>query len=566
MNFKKMNVKKKLLVAFIIVALVSSMSGVISVFVMNNMDKGYSNALTNYGFAQGDIGEALVCMAEAQKAVVCIVSFTDRDDITSMKEYLAEMDKEYTEIWFPKVAASLQTDEGKVILDDIKTKAKNWATIMEKVLEIGDTTDPVRSQIAQKMMVEELFPAYDEFYGAFSNLMDNKQKNGNSLSDKLSAGATTSMVMIGVLSILAFVISIGLGIFIANGISRPVNDCSRRLALLAEGDLSSPVPEPTTGDEVGAMLISLDTTVGTLTTIINDVKRGLAAVAEGDLTVTTDLTYPGDFSELRSTIERIIVSLSSTLGRISTASEQVDVGSDQVSQGAQALSQGAMEQASSVEELAATITDISEHIKQNARNAETANELSNEAGAGVMDSNQKMKEMLQAMEDITETSNEIGKIIKAIDDIAFQTNILALNAAVEAARAGAAGKGFAVVADEVRNLAQKSAEAAKNTTQLIENAIVAIENGTKIADEAGQALEEVVEKAGVVAENIQKIAEASKEQAEAIAQVTMGVDQISSVVQTNSATSEESAAASEELAGQATLLKELVGKFKLLAG
>ncbi|MEG2769394.1 MAG: methyl-accepting chemotaxis protein, partial [Oscillospiraceae bacterium] len=244
-------------------------------------------------------------------------------------------------------------------------------------------------------------------------------------------------------------------------------------------------------------------------------------------------------------------------------SEQVASGSDQVSSGAQALSQGATEQASSIEELSATIQAVSNQIKDNANNAKMASELSSMAGKEVQNGNEHMQSMIVAMEDISSTSNKIGKIIKTIDDIAFQTNILALNAAVEAARAGSAGKGFAVVANEVRNLAGKSAEAAKNTTSLIESSINAVANGTKIADETAMSLKVVVEKSNLVLQKVEEIAEASAEQANSVVQITTGVDQISAVIQTNSATAEESAAASEELSSQSQMLKDLVGKFTL---
>ncbi|MEG0019434.1 MAG: methyl-accepting chemotaxis protein, partial [Oscillospiraceae bacterium] len=204
-----------------------------------------------------------------------------------------------------------------------------------------------------------------------------------------------------------------------------------------------------------------------------------------------------------------IISLSETLGSIKLSAEQVSSGSDQVASGAQALSQGATEQASAIEELSATIAEMSHQIEGTAGNAQKANGFAQQAGVGVSSGNEKMNEMIVAMSEISSKSNEIGKIIKTIDDIAFQTNILALNAAVEAARAGSAGKGFAVVADEVRNLAQKSAEAAKNTTALIEGSITAVAKGTQIADDTAKALEVVVEKSSQVTDIIAQISTAS---------------------------------------------------------
>lgn len=216
-----------------------------------------------------------------------------------------------------------------------------------------------------------------------------------------------------------------------------------------------------------------------------------------------------------------------------------------------------------MEELAATINEISNQVKSNAENAHNVNKLADDVGLKMTESNQQMQTMIEAMKEISSSSSEIGKIIKTIEDIAFQTNILALNAAVEAARAGEAGKGFAVVADEVRNLASKSAEASKNTAVLIESSILAVEKGTKIADETAHTLLESVEGAQKVTRTIDQISKASEEQASSISQITQGIDQISNVVQTNSATAEESAAASEELSGQAQILKGLISQFKL---
>ena len=227
------------------------------------------------------------------------------------------------------------------------------------------------------------------------------------------------------------------------------------------------------------------------------------------------------------------------------AADQVSAGSDEVSNGAQVLAQGSTEQASAIEELSASIDTVAGQVKQNADHAVDANSQMAVVGDEMEKSNSEMKKMLDAMSDINESSTKIAKIIKAIEDIAFQTNILALNAAVEAARAGAAGKGFAVVADEVRNLAGKSAEAATNTNVLITSSVEAVQNGMKIADATAQTLVEAVNGSKEVMGLIEQISAASKEQALSIEQITQGVEQISGVVQTNSATAEESAAASE---------------------
>ena len=229
------------------------------------------------------------------------------------------------------------------------------------------------------------------------------------------------------------------------------------------------------------------------------------------------------------------------------------------------MAEGSTEQASAIQQLSAALVELTNHVQQNAENAREGSGMSAEAGQGVNESNKDMQKLMDAMGEIEASANEINKIIKTIDDIAFQTNILALNAAVEAARAGSAGKGFAVVADEVRNLAAKSAEAAKNTTELIESTVNAVNNGTRLANETAQALDNVVKKATVVNTKIQEIASVCEEQANAIQEINVGIDQISSVVQTNSATAEQSAAASEELSSQANMVKDLVGQFRLRA-
>jgi methyl-accepting chemotaxis protein len=242
---------------------------------------------------------------------------------------------------------------------------------------------------------------------------------------------------------------------------------------------------------------------------------------------------------------------------------QVSAGSKQLSDGAQSLAQGSAEQAATIEELSAAISDITDKTKRNTNIAREAAELSGTIRGNAEKGSAQMAEMIEAVREINDASGQISRVIKVIDDIAFQTNILALNAAVEAARAGQHGKGFAVVAEEVRNLAAKSADAAKDTGGLIENSIGKANFGLQIAVETGDSLKEIVEGINRSAEIVTQIAGASDEQAAAIGQINNGIDQVARVVQQNSATAEQSAAASEEMSGQSEILEQLIEQFQL---
>jgi methyl-accepting chemotaxis protein len=347
-----------------------------------------------------------------------------------------------------------------------------------------------------------------------------------------------------------------------DAVTKPIIEASAVLGEMSKGNLHVNVKGNYMGDNA-KLKDDLNVTIGTLSSYVNEISSVLTKIAGGNLDATITEDYRGDFVEIKISLNNIIQSLNDNMSGINNAAEQVAAGSRQISDSSMALSQGATEQASSIQQLTASIEEIASQTKLNTQNANQANELAETAKSNAVQGNSQMKDMLKAMDEINESSANIYKIIKVIDDIAFQTNMLALNAAVEAARAGLHGKGFAVVAEEVKNLAARSANAAKETTEMIEGSIKKSEGGTRIAKDTAEALSEIVNGIEKVASLVNDISVASNEQDAGISQINQGIMQVSQVVQTNSATAEESAAASEQLSSQAELLQGMVSKFKL---
>lgn len=369
-------------------------------------------------------------------------------------------------------------------------------------------------------------------------------------------------IAVMIVSVLASVI---VALKLSNNISVPMQACARRMKLLVEGDLTSPIPQSHGQDETAELTRSTAELVTGLNTIIHDIGYLLTEMAgkNFDIQSAHREAYVGSFQGILESMRTLKVQLSATMKQINSSAKEVSAASDHVSSGAQTLSQGAIMQASSVEELASTISEISASAKQTSSAAEEAGHFVEQAGAQLNASVEHVGELNGAMEKIFSSSKEISAIIGTIESIAFQTNILALNAAVEAARAGASGKGFAVVANEVRNLASKSDEAAKATKELIEHSIEAANEGGEAVSRVTASLERTSVLAGNVSAQMNIVVEAIERQTSAIEQVNGGVEQISSVVQANSATSEESAAVSEELSAEAASLKNLVDQFTL---
>lgn len=378
------------------------------------------------------------------------------------------------------------------------------------------------------------------------------------LYDLTRTMATFSVIAVLVLTLLVIVLTHRI-------IGRPVKELSQVATRIAEGELDQTIRYKSR-DELGILAYNFNRVTEQLRDYIkyiNEISDTLNEIAQGNLAYELKSEYIGEFAKIKNSLDGISVELNAAMGQLNASSSDVAAGAGQISQIAVNLSQGSTEQAAEVETLAGHIGEVSDNVQKIAEDAQQTSSLSKEVREGLLLSNTKMQNMTEVIQKISDKSSEINKIVKTIDDIAFQTNILALNAAVEAARAGSAGKGFAVVAEEVRTLAGKSADAAKETTDLLGETISSMQEGVNAAEDTAQSMLTAAKLAEKMGGLIDNIAANTKQQAATTAEINHGIEQISIVVQSNVNTAESSAAASEELSGQADALRELVSRFRL---
>lgn len=550
---KNASIRTKLLVGFgCILLLLIGMNA----FSLVNMRKTYKMVPDLYGGPHMDSVTSIAFIMETARMEGALKGMMVEGEVSAHgPAYQAAWQEAKSQLELLKAGGNLADDQ-----IDAATKA---------LADMALAYDEIKSLIAEgspdgaKRVLEEKFtPAKSQAESAGERLANEANQDADKFLAYSEQATNRNILIQDIIFALIVVSAVLIALKMSLDFTRPIGKLAKGMKEVAEGHFDVYV-ENDSNDELGILTQELNATVGHIREYVYDIRRVLDEISEGNIALSIDQEYLGDFVAIRDSLNRIVNSLNMTMGEIHRCGEQLSLSASSLADGAQSLSHGSAEQTSSVDEFMVSLKTVAELTEQDGENAQKVTGLSELAWKAVEESDNQMKEMSEAMQEIEMSSQEIAKVIKLIEDIAFQTNILALNAAVEAARAGEAGKGFAVVADEVRNLAAKSSDAASSTVAMIGRATTAVANGAAIVESTAKALQAVGVNVRNMNEILGRIGESTVEQARAFASMTSAADQISTVVHANSAAAEENSAASEELSSQSETLKMLVSQFRL---
>ena len=558
-KIRNMKLKFRLLLSYAMVIAICLSASIAALFMLNRIGDNLSSFYRNNYTVTINVWLA---KREMQAARGDILNAILESNVEESAEYIDKAKESLRNMraTFPVIRNSFKGDIA--MMDRVDKRLQEAIVYRDKVFALVETG---KTDEAYEVMKSSYIPVLNQMADLLQQIADVAAHNAQDMVKEGEYAQASAITVIMIIMTFSIVSAALLGIYISNSIRKPVKEIEDAAQQLANGQLDGVCVSYTSRDELGKMSDSIRDLISYQKTIIEDISDILGDMSEGNFKVQSNVNeyYMGHYDRILVSMWGLRDKLSDTLWRISQSARQVANGSEQVSSGAQILAIGAEEQADSIEKLAIAVNEISEQVRVTKENADKASNQTDRAGAQVSESNQQMQEMISAMNIISERSDEIYKIVKTIQDIAFETNLLALNASVEAARVGELGTGFAVIAREIRSLADKTAMASKNTTALIKESVAAVKNGEKVAHTAADSLLQVIECTKQVIFMVDRIASATENQHKSISNITAEVRQVSDVVQNNASISEELAAASEELSTQTQMLDHMIGQFQL---
>ncbi|MDU4478109.1 methyl-accepting chemotaxis protein [Clostridium sp.] len=557
-SFRDMPIKKRLLISFIIISILSNMAGVVGLIFLQKTSSEYNTALLKYGMSQGDIGKLGIEIEKTNTLVRDILFIKDESELKSIKKELVTS-LDVIEGSLDSIGNYMVTSEEKDIFNRIRTNLAKYKQTRNQVVIYSLSG---RQDDGLALFRSEGTTIMNQISSDISLLLQKKIDNCNELADELMILKSISIICVIVAIIASSALVLVISKNLTKEISQPIDIMRKVAEEIADGNLDVSV-DIESKDEFGMLAFAFSKMINNLKAYISEISIILGNISRGDLITSTNEDYKGNFIEIKQSLDNIVKSLSDVFTNIKTTSDNVNLNCEQVANTAQILSERSVKQTDSVEKLSYYMNEINEQVQSNAQNAKNTNDITISLGSDIEKCNMKMEEMLISMGNIESASRDINNIINTINNIASQTELLALNAAIEAARAGDAGKGFAVVADQVRKLSGESANAVTQTSNLIKNCIEAVNGGKKLAEDTAMSLLEIVNNTKKATEFVSEIDSASEEQATSIEQINNDIINILEIIQENSETAKESACASQDLTAQAETLNKMIQRFKI---
>ena len=557
-SFRDMPIKKRLLISFIIISILSNMAGVVGLIFLQKTSSEYNTALLKYGMSQGDIGKLGIEIEKTNTLVRDILFIKDESELKSIKKELVTS-LDVIEGSLDSIGNYMVTSEEKDIFNRIRTNLAKYKQTRNQVVIYSLSG---RQDDGLALFRSEGTTIMNQISSDISLLLQKKIDNCNELADELMILKSISIICVIVAIIASSALVLVISKNLTKEISQPIDIMRKVAEEIADGNLDVSV-DIESKDEFGMLAFAFSKMINNLKAYISEISIILGNISRGDLITSTNEDYKGNFIEIKQSLDNIVKSLSDVFTNIKTTSDNVNLNCEQVANTAQILSERSVKQTDSVEKLSYYMNEINEQVQSNAQNAKNTNDITISLGSDIEKCNMKMEEMLISMGNIESASRDINNIINTINNIASQTELLALTAAIEAARAGDAGKGFAVVADQVRKLSGESANAVTQTSNLIKNCIEAVNGGKKLAEDTAMSLLEIVNNTKKATEFVSEIDSASEEQATSIEQINNDIINILEIIQENSETAKESACASQDLTAQAETLNKMIQRFKI---